>query len=330
MCNVFVIIPVYNVGPYLERCLNSLLKQTYFALQIVLVNDGSTDSSPAICDKYAAKYAKITVIHQKNSGVSTARNAGLSYCLSCANEGDYVTFVDGDDYIAPRCIEYAVKLCKEKDCQMVQWSYKKGNESAYSFPDEAAEVEVVDRLAALLGYQLKSQCCAKLYQLSLFQGETFRKGVLNEDEFMTYRVVYKCRKVAFSSAVLYYYFQRESSIMHHIASALKDSGHREDWLWAYMERIEFFEKEKQPDLVLKTYEKICVDLILRYTEQMLLSKEARDPAVRRGEYTRMYRIFYRKMMGRSAIPFLRKMIYRIFYIYPYSAALLRRLISFRR
>lgn len=115
---VSVIVPVFNVKPYLAECLDSIIHQTYTDLQIILIDDGSTDGSGAVCDAYAAKDARIRVVHQENRGLSAARNRGIELAT-----GEYLNFVDSDDYLLPDCIETLLKLCIEHDADMSICTY---------------------------------------------------------------------------------------------------------------------------------------------------------------------------------------------------------------
>ena len=251
MNKVYFIIPVYNVEKYLRRCINSVLEQTCGENEIVLIDDGSPDSSPRICDEYAKKYANVKVIHKKNGGLSDARNAGLLYVRENADKEDFITFLDSDDFVHKDYVRKMLELCEKYGCDIVQCGYEKGSAD---FFEENSVTDSFFKSAeeALLGYSLKSQCCAKLYKLK------------TEDEFVTYRAVYNANSVAFTEDKLYYYYQHETSIMDNVAKKLKDNPHRYDYLKAYGERIRFFEEKNKPEQVKKTYEKICTDVILRY------------------------------------------------------------------
>ena len=155
-------------------------------------------------------------------------------------------------------------------------------------------------------------------------------GVLNEDEFVTYRAVYNAKNVAFTREQLYYYFQHGTSIMENIAKKLKNNPHRYDFLKAYEERTAFFKAENKPAQVLKTYEKICTDIILRYCEQMYLKREYRDEDCISGEYMRLYRKNFRLMIKRKEIPLRRRLMYICFYIFPYSGVLMGRIFTLRK
>ena len=120
---ISVIIPVYRVEQYLRRCVDSVLAQTYSRIQVILVDDGSPDDCPAICDAYAAKDDRVQVIHQENAGLSGARNAGIE-----AAEGQYLAFVDSDDYLAPEFLECLYRACVDtgSDLSVCRWEYVKG------------------------------------------------------------------------------------------------------------------------------------------------------------------------------------------------------------
>ncbi len=330
MNKLFFVVPVYNVENYLDRCIKSLIKQSYRNFEIVLIDDGATDKSGKICDMYADMHDNIKVIHQKNGGLSAARNAGIDYCMKNGLEDDYITFIDSDDFISEDYGEYLIRLSQMNYAPIVQCQYQKGSDDYFTEQNKELTEYSVSAVDALLGYDLKSQVTPKMYKLNLFDDIRFRTGVLNEDEFTTYKVVYKAGKAAFTSKVLYYYYQHTGSIMDTIAKKLKDNPHRNDWLIAYMERYSYFEEKCEPQLMKKTLEKICTDIILRYSEQMKLKKQDRDTALTGGEYIRTYRYFYRQMINRKGIPIKRKLMYMIFYVLPISGFIAGKFVSLRK
>lgn len=320
---LYVIIPVYNTEQYLRRCVDSVLVQTYGMVRVILVDDGSADGSPGICDDYAREYPAVRVIHQENKGLSEARNAGVRLAFQTASANDYISFIDSDDFVHPAFAEKMIGLCEKFGCDTAQCGYEKGYASV--FPKQVQKkhrVYAEDSETALLGYGLRSFVCNKIYTCAAFNGILFPQGVWNEDEFTTYRAVYHGKKVAFTDEKLYYYFQRSGSIMDNIAKKLKGNPHRHDWLHAYEERIRFFETEGKTQQVLRTREKICTDIILRYSEQMLLHAEERDTDCTGGTYLDIYKENYKSMIKRRGIPIKRRLIYFIFRIAPYSAALI--------
>ena len=148
MSLVSVIVPVYNIEQYLNICMDSILAQSYHSLQIVLVDDGSTDNSGVICDEYAAKDPRVTVIHKENGGLSDARNAGIEIV-----KGEYVTFVDSDDMLNPRTIEYLIDLITEYngDISVCQSMVVQENDFDYSqFTNNSDEIiQLSDNLSIM-------------------------------------------------------------------------------------------------------------------------------------------------------------------------------------
>lgn len=327
---IYFIIPVYNVEEYLSRCVDSVVSQSHKNSEIILIDDGSPDRCPEICDEYGKRYDNITVIHKKNGGLSDARNAGISYVMKKADDDEYITFVDSDDFIHPSYAEKMIGLCERLDCDMAQCGYERGERGRFSENAYAGGVRRTDGESALLGYELKSQVFAKVFKIRTFRNLTFPQGRLNEDEFVTYRAVYGAKGAAFSKEKLYYYFKRGSSIMDDIAKKLKGNPRRYDFLAAYEERALFFEGENKPEQVGKTHEKVCTDIILRYCEQMYLKRGDRDEDCVNGKYTRIYREHFRLMIKRRAIPLRRRMMYIAFFICPYSAVLMGRIFSLRK
>lgn len=330
MKKIFFIIPVYKVENYLKRCVDSVLAQTYGNVHIVLVDDGSPDRCPAICDEYALGYENITVIHKENGGLSDARNAGLLYVLSNADKEDYLAFLDSDDFVHPSYAEKMIELCEANSCGFAQCGYEKGTNDVFSQSPKCANIKAVSSKEALLGYRLKSLSCAKVYKVKTFSDVTFPLGVINEDEFVTYRAAYNAEKIAFTDENLYYYFQHNTSIMDNVAKKLKNNPHRYDFLKAYEERAKFFEHKNMTDQVLRTKEKICTDMILRYCEQMYLDKEDRDTDSINGTYMRIYRENFRIMIKRRSIPLKRRLMFIAFYTIPASAVLMGKIFTLRK
>lgn len=329
MKQLFFIVPVYKVEAYLPRCMESVLGQTYGGCQTVLVDDGSPDGSPSICDEYAKKYPNVSVIHKENGGLADARNAGIEFALARSGDGDYLTFLDSDDFVSATFAEKMVGLCEENACAVAQCEYEKGSAANFRGAEKAPETAVFDASEALLGYRLKSMSCAKVYRADCLRDLRFKTGVINEDEFFTYRAVYAGGRTAFTGEKLYYYYQHDESIMSDVAKHLKNNPHRFDFMEAYRERIAFFEAENAPEQVQRTQEKICSDCFLRYNEQMLLPYDRRDDECNNGTYMRMYRDNFRRMIRRKGMPFKRRIIYNLFYILPRAFVLLGRFLQYR-
>lgn len=211
---VSIIVPVYNIKEYLPRCARSLLGQTCPDLEILLVDDGSTDGSGEICDALAKEDGRIRVIHKENGGLSDARNAGLD-----AAAGQWILFVDGDDYLVPEAVERVLEQARE-GVDFVQFHYYEtedrtwqGSPGQPACPKEETDnAQMWHRLYELGGVAASS--CTKLWNRRVFEGARFQKGILHEDEELLNRVLPKCRKVIYTNLVLYGYFMRPGSIVH--------------------------------------------------------------------------------------------------------------------
>ena len=210
---ISVIVPVYNVENYLVRCLDSILMQTYPRFEVLLIDDGSTDKSGAVCDAYAEKDCRIKVIHQKNRGLAAARNVGID-----ASQGNYLIFVDSDDYVHKDYLRFLYETAIEYQSDLVACHHKKIlTESADLEKLEKPKVQILSReqmLEQMLeGKAFDVMVWGKLYKASLFQGLRYPEGRLFEDVCVTYRLVDKCERGTYVSATLYYYTQRPDSIM---------------------------------------------------------------------------------------------------------------------
>lgn len=214
---ISVIIPVYNVAEFLPQCLDSVVSQDYRNLQILLVDDGSTDGSGEICDRYAAADARIQVIHQPNQGAGAAKNAGLR-----AAEGTYLAFVDSDDFLEPGAYRDMVKTLEETRADMVQFSfrdvYRNRTEDQHLLPGP----EEMDAKTYLLRFPKDWTCSLlwnKLYKRKLYDGVFFEEGRKIDDEFFTYQALLKPCKVVRRETIVYNYRKRASSVMSRPESA---------------------------------------------------------------------------------------------------------------
>lgn len=210
---ISVIVPVYKVEAYLPRCVESLLSQTYKDFEIILVDDGSPDACPAMCDAYAKKYSNIHALHKENGGLSDARNAGMT-----AAKGEYVTFVDSDDYVHPAYLEMLMQGIRQgadfSVCGFIEVYDGNGIEDLDTSSISTACVNAKEGLAEIL-YQGFHDVSAWgiLLPASLARKYPFPKGKLFEDLYTTYKFYLAAETVAFIRVPLYYYFQRKGSIM---------------------------------------------------------------------------------------------------------------------
>ena len=219
---VSVIVPVYNVEPYLYRCVDSLTGQTLTDIEIILVDDGSTDGCGRICDEYAAADPRVRVVHQENAGLSEARNAGIDRARA-----DYLMFVDSDDWVEPDFCRIPFELAVKQRADLVIFQFRKrrnGKELRrhYSIAEgPKTQEEALDIIlwgAAMAAWN-------KLYHRELFRNNRYPKGRVYEDVFLTPVLVHEARHIFYSSAVLYNLEYREGSI-----TATNTADHAKDWL----------------------------------------------------------------------------------------------------
>lgn len=207
---ISVIVPIYNVEKYLERCVNSILNQTYKNIEIILVDDGSPDKCPQICDKCKNIDSRVKVIHKENGGLSDARNYGLSIA-----KGKYISFVDSDDYIHEETYEKMIKVLELQNADIVCC----GINHVYDNKIESINIEqrIYDDESAIealiMGKNLNQTVWNKIYKRNIIDNILFEKGKINEDDFWTYKVFSNSKKIITLDECLYYYVHRESSIM---------------------------------------------------------------------------------------------------------------------
>lgn len=230
---ISIVVPIYKVEEFLDRCIASLIKQTYSNIEIVLVDDGSPDECPAICDSWSKKDARITVFHKPNGGLSDARNYG-----SMNAKGEYITFVDSDDCVANTYIEYLYNMLKQEKADISCCNFEKFL-SKIDFPDTQNEnVTVLSGTEACFQMLNNVQlviACGKLFPREIVIQNLFPTGRLHEDEATVYKMLYSASKVAVSDLKLYGYYQNESGIMHTYSSK-----NDEDLLITCKERMEFY------------------------------------------------------------------------------------------
>lgn len=237
---VSVIVPIYEVESYLKSCVNSILKQTYKNIEVILVDDGSPDRCPEICNELALFDNRIKVIHQKNMGLSGARNTGIDNAT-----GAYLVFVDSDDTVEETMIEKLYMCLHKHNCMMaacgrnyvfedgkIIHNLPKGMDVVFEFTDAIREMNTF--------YKFDMSAWAKIYNKELFSEIRFPVGKLSEDYFVMYRLIDLAQKIGFISEPLYNYLQRTSSI-----SRNKKINH--DFIEAAKEQMLYLDK-KYPEL----------------------------------------------------------------------------------
>ena len=208
-----VIVPVYKVEPYLDKCISSIVNQTYTNLEIILVDDGSPDNCPAMCDAWAEKDSRIRVIHKTNGGLSDARNAGMAVAT-----GELMAFVDSDDWIAPDMYEYLYQRLAEDNSDIaacgVQMVWEDKTPSRMLTQEGNCVLNQEEAMRAIIEESwLKQPVWYKLYKTALVRDILFPVEKYHEDVFWSYQAVGSAKKVSVSDHVGYYYLQRGGSIM---------------------------------------------------------------------------------------------------------------------
>ena len=252
---ITVIIPVYNVEKYLKKCVESVLRQTYKNLEIYLVDDGSTDGCPAICDEFAKQDSRITVIHKKNGGLSSARNAALDVC-----SGDCIMFVDSDDWIRLTMVEKMLDALEANGADVAICEF--GSDTA----GKLKENPITSDKICLTNYELMKEyvtpanvrpiVCNKLYRRYLFEKIRFPIGLTHEDSYTLHEILGQCQKAVFVKECFYYQYTRYTSITQSTVSE-KDLV-----LFEVDDRLKEYYHENYPDL-----------------EKYVLAKKANDSAV---------------------------------------------------
>lgn len=212
MPELTIIVPVYKVEPYLRRCIDSILNQTFRDFELILIDDGSPDNCGAICDEYAEKDGRILVIHQKNQGVSAARNAGLDIA-----RGTYLGFVDSDDWIEPEMYETMITTAKEKNVDVVVCGINYCTEEGAFIRNDlltCGDYNNEQVMFALFGMPnpLGGGCCNKMFHKRITQGIYFRKEIaMAEDWLFLFDSLYHCNICIKISNELYHVVERSSS-----------------------------------------------------------------------------------------------------------------------
>ena len=229
MPKISVIVPVYNVEKYLNRCIDSILAQTFTDFELILVDDGSPDNCGKICDEYAAKDSRIHVIHKANGGLSDARNAGIDWTFA-NSDSEWITFIDSDDWIHLKYLETMFNAVLRMNCEICISAFEKTDGEPPFVDEDNLSAEQVDTESFFCERYVNAViACGKLYKKELFRKIRFPVDKIHEDEFTTYKILFVYEKIAFISEPLYFYYNNEKSIM------------RKDWTPKRLNQIEGIE-----------------------------------------------------------------------------------------
>lgn len=235
---ISVIVPVYKVEPYLCQCVDSIRNQTYANLEIILVDDGSPDGCPQICDEYAALDTRIKVIHKKNGGLSDARNVGMA-----VSKGEYLCFVDSDDALPQGAVEDLLKLAVAEEADLVIGGHCRFEEEIPADATIETEKRLMSRTEAMADF-FANGCAAwaRLYRREVHGELLFPVGEINEDEAIVLKLLDRCNTIAKIDTVVYYYRCRPESITTSAFSAKKM-----DWYYHCRNNLEWV-KTRYPNL----------------------------------------------------------------------------------
>ncbi|TYA71868.1 glycosyltransferase [Seonamhaeicola marinus] len=289
---ISIIIPVYNVEAYIDRCLESVINQTHKNLEILLINDGATDNSGKLCDDYALKDSRIKVIHQKNKGLSGARNTGLKLAT-----GDYISFIDSDDWVEANMLELMLEISLKQNVDLVECNLQKLTEIDNSISRSGttrieSKIEALKRIVSNQSFSV----WRRLYKAHLVNNIKFVEGKNSEDVYFTISVFKSIEKIAYSTMPLYNYFIGGTSITR--------GGYRLKTLDTVDAAI-YLEKEISKNYTNKDLLKTSIDFlvtILLYNYKQLNTHTKLDPQyTHRKKLKKLIKEYYKSCTKNSQI-----------------------------
>ncbi len=280
---ISIIVAVYNIENYIGRCIQSLLKQSYTNIEVLLIDDGSDDSSGEICREYAEKDERIKYFYKENGGLSDARNYGIAKA-----SGSWITFVDGDDFVYGDMYQVLAGGVFESGLKIGMCSFQTFyHEAELDLKKAEAGTDRILKRQEVLELLLSPDrtdaiiSCCKLFHKELFQGFQFPTGRYREDEFSTYKFWFKVEQVYYTERKMYFYYQREGSILHQ-----RNVKKETDYWDALLERHLFFEKKELSGDFLCRDAEFCAMQLYNALFLENCSKEIKD------EYIRLYKQQY--------------------------------------
>ncbi len=311
---VSVIIPVYNAEAYLNRCLESVVEQSYSELEILLIDDGSTDASGLMCEQWAERDARILAVHQENAGVASARNKGLELC-----RGEWIVFVDSDDYIHKEYVRQLLNLNRicgtmMSGCEAV--SVKGSDKTSVSREAVSAQSRKMSSSEFMRSPFYCYTVWHYMYNKCLFKGIRFPAGKLSEDFAVVYKLLYEAREVAFLDEALYYHVLHDGSLSISRESITQCDVDRIDIL---KEQAAFFEEKGEATLAELAWKNYAITLLSVYD---FADKHPGIFAVKREELVKEYREHIKKIIKNDTVSFKMRVLLICSYVYPKSWGIL--------
>lgn len=265
--DISIVIPVFNVQHYLPQCLDTLDIQTGVNMEVILVNDGSTDDSLSVCKEYIQRNSNVVLIDKENGGLSDARNAGTKAAI-----GDFIYYLDSDDWLAPDAIKTLYDYAIENDCEIVQGGFYYAYDEHLLYDNKYKESFILNRHEAMLELikndYIKNFAWGKLYRADIVKKHPFPKGKYYEDSYWQHLIIHECKRYGVVPTPLYYYRQRNSGISGEFS--LKNL----DLLRGYEERLTFVQR------MYPEYIKLMVSLLWRMGYSMVeMAKNTKDKKV---------------------------------------------------
>lgn len=310
---ISVVVPIYKVEKFLPTCIESLIKQSYKNMELILVDDGSPDLCPQICDKYKQLDSRIKVIHKTNGGLSDARNAGIEIA-----QGEWITFVDSDDYVGDDFLKTLYIMARKSNADISICDYESvlddgAEERKYTYVVEYNNVECLKKTYIPEVHGMEFTAWGKLYRIGLFRdlGIRYPVGKIHEDTFTTYKLLYEANRIVFFDAIEYFYRRREESIM---TSAFNKK--RLVTLDATREACRFFERKKESELL-----ELAINMHLRnyvciYNDLYKNRNNINNYTAVKRNVLKNYREDFQYYIKKSNFKVRKKIFYTMFYILP--------------
>lgn len=282
---ISVIVPVYKVEAYLSRCIDSILAQTFTDFEIILIDDGSPDNCGKICDEYAEKNPRVHVIHQKNGGLSSARNAGINWVFA-NSDSQWLTFIDSDDWIHPKYLELLLNGAISTNTDICVCEYTETDKFSDFENFNNINIQKLTPEEFYVNYNITSIiACGKLYKKTCFEIIRYPLDRINEDEFTTYKILFEKTLVSYLKEPLYFYYINPNSITRCVWSP-----QRLDLISALEEQIVFFKKNNYDNLL----KKIELKLLWVINSQINATERSEEYAYIAPELKKKLKLYFKK------------------------------------